>query len=105
MKNIKIIAVLLIICLLFAVFSSCKNNDDEKPGNIDGQSGQTETAPPDVDSMREQEIIPDYLPDADYGGYEFNVLTFDSAVEAYATFISYDIYTEAETGEPINDAV
>jgi len=111
MKNIKIIIIFLTFCLILATCSACSKNDTN--GKTDKNSVDNNVEQPETDqssdtsigTAREQEIIPDYLPDADYEGYEFNVLAFDSINPDYATWISYDIYTEAETGEPINDAV
>ena len=107
MKKAKIVPLFLIICIFLAIFSACQKAD-ENLKNVDEQDGRGEQADTEqqvVETAREQEIIPNYLPDADYEGYEFNVLALDSTNPAYATWISYDIYAETETGEPINDAV
>ena len=48
-----------------------------------------------------QEITPN-LPDSDFGGYEFRVLTRG---DTNIYFISRDIYAESITGDSINDAV
>lgn len=105
MKNIRITAILTVVCVLSALFSSCSGGA-ENSGEENNKNGKTETEnPEDGSGVREKEIIPDYLPESDFGGYEFNVLAFDSTVQAYAAFISYDIYTEEMNGEPINDAV
>ena len=107
MNNKRFIAILAVL-LAFAVFALCscsKNDEGGRTSDEGGEEKTTETGQDEGESMREAEITPDYLPEADYGGYEFNVLALDSTNPDYATWISYDIYAEAETGDLINDAV
>ena len=81
-----------------------QNNNNNNPDEIPGDGGE-DPADSGGASAREQEIIPDYLPDEDYGGYEFNVLVrYDSSVH-YAPWEARDIFAEEETGDPINDSV
>ena len=104
MLNKKIIIGLLVMSLAF-IFSACADNNipdnalDGIPANINGETETQET----VDA-RWAEIKPN-LPEADFEGYEFNVLVRSSDRIHWAPWEARDIYTEEITGEPINDAV
>lgn len=95
----------LLLLVLIILLSSCndKKADDSDGGNNGNNvEGVVQS---NNESTRESEIIPDYLPDTGYNGYEFNVLVRYDANPDNASWGARDIYAESEFGEPINDAV
>ena len=96
----------LALCMMFAaVFSGCAG------GNSDNFNKTSENAVNNADifvedateSPKIEERIPTGLPEADYGGYEFRILSRGPNYNVH--WFARDIYAESETGEPINDAV
>lgn len=108
MKSIKSILLFLIIFIILTVCAACAKNDADAYETIGANSNTddgADTSQENENLIREREIFPDYLPEADYEGYEFNVLVrYDTSVH-YAPWEARDIYSETENGEPINDAV
>ncbi|MHB1151780.1 MAG: extracellular solute-binding protein [Eubacteriales bacterium] len=82
------------LCLLMPVFTGCAKNDTE-----DSQTQVTTVAETLQDETTQ--LQPD-LPEADYEGYEFNILMKGPD---YIEWASQDIDVEASNGEVINDAV
>ena len=107
----KIILGLLIISISF-LFFACSNNeigdaDSNEENFVDninnigaGEADET-TA---LENDRWREIEPN-LPDADFEGYEFNVLVRSSDHIHWLPWEARDIISEELNGEPINDAV
>ena len=85
-----------IIFLTAFLFSSCNNKSNPENSQPDS-SGANQT-----DVAEETKNLNDwrnYLDKEDYGGYEFRILTRDSADHIA------EIYSESENGEAVNDAV
>ena len=96
MKNTKFIALLLALLTAPGSVISCAQSGSETDTAAvqspqSAEPAQTET----------EKIVPD-LPDSDFGGYEFRVLTRG---DTNIYFISRDIFAENITGDAINDAV
>ena len=94
----RILSFVLLISLLAVTFAAC--GSDEKTAQVtasaDTQPAETtigETEPPRIDPG---------LPERDFDGYEFRVLTKGTTNVHWK---SYDISTVEQNGEPINDAV
>lgn len=114
-RFISAFMVLFALILILPLFAACSaNNSNDNTNNTNNQNAQNEIPADEAgedpagsgdSSVREQEIVPDYLPDEDYGGYEFNVLVRYDASVHYAPWEARDIYAEEENGDPINDAV
>ena len=97
---------LCLFCASALILAACGDNsgggnktaetpDSNAAQNPDGQQQEEESEP---------EILPELPEDADYGGYEFKVLTRGDEMHRYPLH-SRDIIAEEENGEPINDAV
>ncbi|MCL2771883.1 MAG: extracellular solute-binding protein [Oscillospiraceae bacterium] len=101
-KKLKIIAVLTVSFILLALFGACSTNTNNTNNNTNNttdanaadNTGETTTA----------KLVPN-LPDADFGGYEFKILTRASADPDWVDWVPRDVYAENETGDTINDAV
>lgn len=94
MKTMSQLTALLLASLILA---SCSSTNTETPVN-DAQTDAVtaaETEPPDMLEARKQ--ISDDLPEKDYGGADFPIVTYD--------YSSSDYIAEQETGALINDAV
>ena len=107
-KKTKTYAAFLLIFCLLAGAGLFGSGCAEKSGGGEGSPEETETSGFDESGDKieedgtEERIYAD-LPDSDFGGYEFRVLSRgpDYNIHWYAK----DIYAEAENGDPINDAV
>jgi len=95
MKNKQSTALLLALILSSFSVIGCS----QEPSETTAETTQTEeTAPAETEP---EKLVPD-LPERDFEGYEFSVLTRG---QYNAEWYSEDIYAEEITGEPINDAV
>ncbi|MDD4774239.1 MAG: hypothetical protein PHZ09_11675 [Eubacteriales bacterium] len=86
-----------ILCLLFCVLllTACADNA--------GQEVNPETSPAAAEG--EETATPEpLLPDADFEGYEFNIMGREKGAQS-ALWDTVDVYAEAENGDAINDAV
>lgn len=108
MKNVKnrrilCLALVILLALIPVLFASCGNEpgDNKKSDGADSDSTQNTEESQDI---TEDEILPELPEGADYGGYEFKVLTRGDEMHSYPLH-SRDIIAEEENGEPINDAV
>ena len=97
----------IVVIIIFMSVSSCSQNI----GNIDNNNAQEDNTAADAETAEENETMADYLdsvrpdiPDMDFGGYEFRVLTNDDHSHSVPLH-TRDIIAEEETGDPINDAV
>ena len=93
-ENKSALSIMLLASLILA---SC---GEAAAGSADttATAGDTTTAAPET----EAEIISNDLPDKDYGGFEFRILTTD---EMNSVRWSFEIDAEAQNGEVLNDAV
>jgi len=89
-KNLT--ALLVLACLLAA----CGGESGGGTVTTATPSADTTTAAP------ETTIFPENLPEKDYGGHQFRLLSSD---EIGSIRYSYEIDAESENGEPLNDAV
>jgi len=101
-KIIRIINILFMIILMLTILS-CGNESSDKPANDDlNEAAQNEQ--PQAAEKEETDVISVLanLPEADYGGYEFKILTsnwFGADLEARQA------PEEEQNGDPINDAL
>ena len=99
----KIIALILILSLFIPAVLACSSNDD-KHGDGQNDSGVENNASGDDAETPEEETKPPHdMPERDYNGYDFRFLVKEFDGNGYWGAI--DVFAEAETGEPINDAV
>ena len=109
----RIISLALAVLMFTATLASCaaeadKDTDVTTPApiagdNAPGDNNSGDNTPADTTTPAvEDTIITPNLPDADFGGHKFNVLTRG---QSSATWYSRDIYAAGLTGEVINDAV
>ena len=95
-----------LLALLFAlmlIVTGCAGNELQK-GDIDGKtdgSQSVETAAPEEAKKTLADVMKE-LPERNFEGYEFTVITRDPANIYWFT---RDVFSEGMDGEPINDAV
>ena len=93
-----------LLCIFAALLTGCGGggeNPDKPPEDVADASGVV--AEDETQSQKSEERIPADLPEADYGGYEFRILSRGPNYNVH--WFARDIYAESENGEPINDAV
>ena len=109
-KFTRIISLALATLMCVAAFSACASS------NEDGQTVDTTTAivadntpangetntPADTTATPEETRVTPNLPEANFNGHKFTVLTRG---QSSATWYSRDIYSEGITGDTISDAV
>ena len=99
MKIRRILSAFLAVIVLFAALSGCQNPGDPDTGSS-SPSLPTETVTDSVpEAETEEKSVWDSLSPVDYGGYTFNILSFDSS------FLTDWIVAEEMTGELLNDSV
>ena len=104
----KIIALILILTMIFVglCFISCGDAKKNSDGNNDGDKNDSD----DSEIVAEEEpgavkILPD-IPDADYGGHQFNILlSINGEFSNSGGGMWNDFIAEVETGDTINDAI
>lgn len=100
-RSNRCVTVLLAAILLFGA-ASCSESEANKDGSESKtQEISAENSPESAVEETEKSDI-DLLPDADYEGFYFNILSTDPNC-LWGWRVS--LYAEEETGEPLNDAV
>ena len=105
----RVLAAILAAMLLTPAFASCSesnagtNTDETKGAAVDtGVSAGEETVPEEeLTDLERRQLIPDDLPDNQYDGRQFLVLTTTSTAADYPS----EIAVEEITGDACNDAV
>ena len=92
---------LLTLVLSALVLYSCSQNGGDNSGTTN--PGITGTPAVDEEESAQDIKILEGFPDADYGGYQFRILS--RSLNYNAHWFARDIYAEEETGDAINDAV
>lgn len=87
----KLTLLLCLICLL----TSCGGTETLP------EESTTSTSAPEITTDR---YTPD-LPETDFGGRTFTFVDYQTSDARYSMNCNYDIFSEGETGDPINDAV
>ena len=104
----RILSVLMAILMLsssvlLAACSDSNVNKDEETEVAGGNTPSTDSAEPvnteELSELEQRQLIPDDLPEADYNGDEFRVVTND------ADQYEQEIWVEESNGEACNDAV
>jgi hypothetical protein len=104
----KILAVLIASVMTAAIIASC-GGDDNTPqqsnvAEVNNENGEHTGGP--IEEEEDPRILPNLDPDTDWGGHVFKVITNSWADSGdWADWRPRDIYSEAETGNPLNDAV
>jgi hypothetical protein len=114
----KIIAILIAATIIAAVLAACEEKDRESAQTQTTKVGgseptaleeETTTQPPPYEltlvPAYEAERIASELPENDWGGYTFRVLTGRAWKGSWSMLNTRDIEAEEEIGDPINDAV
>lgn len=108
-KYIIIVLVLSVVSVLFLPScnntpqnTSVENNESNSPANTNANNENEVEANDTLENTTEAKILPD-LPEADYGGHEFKIVT--KGPDHNVHWFARDIYAETETGDTINDAV
>ena len=95
----KLTAWLLAAVMAASALSACSNGDDSGSGETD--RAPTTTAPIE-ETEADTRIYPTHLPEVTYGGYEFKMSHWMFG-EGYV--MTFDLDSEGENGDLINDAV
>ena len=88
------------ICIVSSACSADKTDATDLTGSTSESSAGNIT-----DNEKEPERLYPELPDADYGGYVFTVLTREVTGWDYYLCNHIDIFADTLNGEPVNDAV
>jgi hypothetical protein len=97
--------ILLLLFISLMLLLSCQTGKNGKGGVSDNADTSQNTENGEELTENANDGPKPNLPEgADYGGYEFKVLTRGDEMHAYPAH-TRDIMAEAETGEPLNDAV
>ena len=94
MKETARLAALILCLILVTQTLACAGDTD------------TEMTAPETETAEEEttrSVLPTNLPDMDWQGREFRVLGYANG--AYPQFSSFEIYSDGETGEVVNDAI
>lgn len=92
---IKITALFLCVLIIIPVFAACAKKADGNPSSTIATDAGVTTAGAD--------IYDPGLPSFDFGGNKFTILT--KAVATYKDWGETSIWTEAENGDAVNDAI
>ncbi|MBQ8401910.1 MAG: hypothetical protein IJX14_08275, partial [Clostridia bacterium] len=90
--------VLFLLAALLASSALTACGDTASAETTNGETTAADTAPAETET---EKLVPD-LPDSDFEGYDFAILTRG---QFNSHWCSQDAYAEELTGEPINDAV
>lgn len=117
-ENIKkTLALILALSMLTPALASCSENSAEKSAENSSESSadetsapestaQTETASADTETEAEEETeLQPNIPALDFEGATFTILTSGVNDTNGVDWVTYDVYADTITGEPINDAV
>jgi len=106
LKKMIAMVIVLAVLMICGIFISCggtnKSTDNTNNGqeNIAGNENSDDAS----GSAEEAKILPD-LPEADYDGYVFTFLSHEENNDDWFSPAPREVMSEAETGDPINDAV
>lgn len=104
----KLLLSLITLSLLLPSFASCseKPADETTPADTTAPAAQNDvSALSETETENEsEELMPD-IPKLDFEGRTFTILTSGLNDTNGKDWITYDVYAESITGEPINDAV
>ena len=98
----KLLSLFILTAVVSVYMMSCSNNT-EQPTNNNSQDSGTDIV---LQEENEDDTVDidlyatDYLPEKDYGGYEFTIITFEDHMSGTNMFIA-----EEEIGEVLNDAM
>ena len=100
-KISKNISFILIFCMALIFIASCNKNPSGNSNN--NSSLNTENLGKTTTDLIPEKIVykADYLPEADYGGYEFRIVCFPSDFSGMYT----SSVIEEESGDRVNDAI
>ncbi|MHC1693912.1 MAG: hypothetical protein AB9835_01255 [Eubacteriales bacterium] len=90
----RLLAAILYLCFILPMLFSCGSS-------VEQSSATTEQPTTSVQETTQSRIVPD-LPEKDFDGYNFRIL---SKGQSNVHWKSRDLYAEEQTGEVINDAV
>ena len=100
MKNsVRALSVLLLAALVSSILGSCSSKKAETAETVSETAAEETT----VSEVEKRAAISDDLPEADFDGYEFRILTRSNSM-VYCAHLE-DIYAESLNGDVINDAV
>lgn len=105
--NSKTAAVLVALLLLPSVLTACSEAPDQGSETKDGTStptAETVTEAPAEEETDSKEAYKPDLPDADYDGYAFRIISRDDSMHSYDVH-TRDLHVEEMTGDAIKDAV
>ncbi|MCQ2431520.1 MAG: hypothetical protein MJ175_02825 [Clostridia bacterium] len=102
MKRNQALAALLLLAASCSVVS-CGAEPSAQPDSTQASSPVQDTLTSAEAESNALDIAVAALPQADYGGHEFKIM--DRSEQYSSVWYTYDVFSEGENGEPINDAV
>ena len=100
MQNLrKFVSILVILSFFILMFAACGSS-----GNEQGTDGKSDSSDEGDKTVGADEVRPPDLPDIDYGGIDFVMLTRYDPTPGWG-WGNRDVTAESENGEEINDAV
>ena len=97
----KLMIFIVLASLPILTFAACQKTDDKPKTGTPGETGQTESG-----GTEEPPELMEFVPaDAGFGGYNFRLMGIEPFDSAWVGTQVSEIYSEAQTGELINDAV
>ena len=100
-KALRLIAIALFCALLLPALAACGAETGNKPAVTQANNAAAETT---AEETTTGILMPD-LPDMNFGGETFTILDSSENDTNGADWVTYDVYSEAENGDAINDAV
>lgn len=110
-NNKRTLTVLLALAMMMptlaSTLASCSENTAEETETtaeetVSSASADTET---ETETVEEETELQPNIPELDFDGATFTILTSGSGDTNGADWVTYDVYADTITGEPINDAV
>jgi len=91
----KILSMFIVSMFISTCLTSCSNKNNQEENTADGGNETSAAGTAEFDLY-----ATDYLPEKNYGGYEFTIVTFEDHMTGTNMFIA-----EEQTGETMNDAL
>lgn len=100
---LKSVSTAMILILLMGMIFSCGGNNEAGNTPDNAQNYEDVNLPEDeIQNLEPERLLPD-IPEADYGGHVYNILTF--GVTGSDQWENVDLTSEEETGDVVGDAV
>ena len=97
----RILAMLIVLTVVLSFLVSCSDNQDGPANTNQDVNSDDVLSDENIEDIPEvDQFATDYLPEKDYEGYEFSIITFEDHISGTNMFIA-----EEEIGEILNDSL